>query len=418
MKSISFDCPKTFRNRKCFFGLSPGLFFSFIFIDFYLFFSFITFMKINKNIQFLYDAERSCLIVGDPQSTQAEKTPSITNFKTRFFKIKARDYRLEMAGGSELQSRYARYVPMLTLAGMREIAQYYNAKYFNSNDKADRKICVTQGLEEINTALEDFFNNPILRLIGLTCPRSLEEEESHPVTIIAEKQGEAAVNIYLADGMPSGFGFEKSFCGISSINQRLQDDKVIIYNIQHFRQASRGHCKSEALLFLKNALQLDTIASNVWGFDDKNFREFKSCHNSNSSLQSITWIPPIKLKDRSYNTVRKFFICQPPLLKTLQLRSYIDVCEERLSGEGIEARAIKLYNTKNNEHYNDFFIQNRKKSRYYWFNYSKLDRKHIFNIQPNNYLDIEENGYLARKSMEHYVFLSQKLEQEAAAACM
>ncbi len=371
-------------------------------------------MKINSNIQFIYDTHRSCLSLANPYAPQEEVQP-IINFKNRFFKIDAKDYRLKRGQTQEYQSRYARYVPVLTLEGMREIARYYNEKYFSSEGKADRKICVTQGLEEMNKQLEGFFNNPALHIIGLTCPRCISPgaEESHPVAIIAEKQEGGQVRLYLADGVPSSCSFEKAFIRLESIHSKLKEDQIIIYNIQHARQASVGHCKSEALLFLKNALQLDTIFEHVLCFTKKDFKLFKRKYDEDSNLKKITRITSRKPDDVEYETKRQFFICQPPLLKTLQKSSYLSLFEGK-DRDFLDTKPVKtkLETTKNTVEYKDFFARNRVYSRYYWFHYTRGEEKSIFTIQPDHYQDLEENGYLAHKSMEHYVFLNQKLEGE------
>ncbi|WP_298624406.1 hypothetical protein [uncultured Legionella sp.] len=185
--------------------------------------------------------------------------------------------------------------------GMTVIADHYNQKYFSNSE---RKIVLTKSVTDAQEKIIELLRSDNV-IVGFTIP-SNDSLDSHPIPIIFEKHTNGLKSLYIADS-----------AGVSTFDPELKDfcleHDIKLFVNAYARQADNGSCRSEALAYLKNALQQDSIVESV---KRMNTEQALTYFNQGFEPQAYT-------KEQIEKYQLNVFLESPDMLKTVQSRSAI-----------------------------------------------------------------------------------------------
>lgn len=191
----------------------------------------------------------------------------------------------------------------LNYFGINLIADYYNKKYFTGTDK---KIITTTSLANLKEKISTIIETGVYQSAGFMFPANDDYINCHYSPLILEVI-DGKYHLYIGDGAMYSATIAtqlKDFC---------HEHQITLYINAYIRQADNGSCKSEALVYLKNALQQQNIKDNVRTMTADESLEYFDQHEPDVMLMKDTLI------EHHFNV----FLESPDMLKTTQVSSAI-----------------------------------------------------------------------------------------------
>lgn len=264
----------------------------------------------------------------------------------------------------------------LTFQGMVILADYYNEKYFS---KSENKIVLTKSVSELKDKIKALCQSSD-KITGLTVPSNEITLDAHPIVYIFEKKGNN-LNPYVAESGGQAVREAinlKAFCAENNIRLYLK-----VYS----RQADNGSCHSEALVYLKNALQQTSIEDSVKHLSPDEAIQYMT---QDKSFASEYYGVNEKIIEHQLNV----FLESPDMLKTAQTSA----C---LIKNGIDTSA-PLQSTKLKLSYQDKLEPFKREVPY-----TKGEVAHCSHPQTKSFL---ERDYLRFKTQRHVEVVKKIVE--------
>ena len=301
------------------------------------------------------------------------------------------------------QGTYHRDVFRASMDGREVIAAYYNKKYFENTDST---IVVAQSPEDLNdkmeTAIKEASKHTRPIKLGITLSADRSDPFHHSVSLILERTTDQKWKLYIADSVGSNMGF------VDALEMELPE-AVTNHNIQVLcpttgRQNSFGHCHTESLTFLKNALLLPGSVSDYIREVSPKAVVTESTDKQKPHIQK--YLGAIDFKDpedpdgsKSIERLKRFFPgvmffhYKPELLKTEQSMS-------RFEAVNPGNQETPLPNTQKQETVSQFFKKHKGEATY------QKEPKSGPETSPET-ITVPENAYLHRKTEEHKRLLDE-----------
>lgn len=157
---------------------------------------------------------------------------------------------------------YQNEINKLTMEGKYLIADYYNKTYF-LKDNPTKKIVLASSFNELKKKIKQAqISN--YQLVGFVFSNG---SLGHTSPIIFEKTVKGSHYLYIADGV------QLSTCLANALKEFCDKNAILLCITIFQRQMDVSSCHSEALTYLKNALQQPTIYDYVKLFKPQDIQE-------------------------------------------------------------------------------------------------------------------------------------------------
>ncbi|WP_115705426.1 hypothetical protein [Legionella sainthelensi] len=266
---------------------------------------------------------------------------------------------------------YYRSFPSINYNGMCLIADKYNSKYFIN--ESNKRIIVAASKIGFQQQLEPYLKSNKDCMIGFSVPQR-EGASGHPTPVIFEiHNGKKYLFINDSVGYDTLANSLQLFC---------EKNNIDLYENPYGRQVDNGSCKSDCLAYLKNSLQMESIAASV------------TLLNKEETTQYLSQTP----SDRPGMPKHKIFLPTGDMLKTIQT--------SKVLGQNQLDVNQPLVSTKSKNTYMEKMSGYHKGETYY----ETIDRN--THVKSGDTKVWKERTYLRQKTETHHKQIIDILENK------